>query len=517
MQYLYSCVFFTWHLEQKIEDAKDAEKRHRREMAQRQAMKMKGSAVSVSISPSGTSPGSNRPILGRSTTAHGVHIGKPLLDAEQLYDVLAQRNEEDESFCAVCGDGYSAEPNMIIFCDRCDVAVHQKCYDVKDVPQHEWLCWPCKEYEDLERAKGKSQEEIRPLHMLPEQRKKLPGGSKDIKCLLCPLKYGAFRRTTDGAAWVHQTCAMWHPEAYLSHADGPNVVEGVWDIPEKRFKTECDICGLTDGAIVPCSRPSCPYVFHVLCARNCGLYLTVQQDAQGIPHHRIYCSLHSKDEQEKDSKALALALTRQEQKKDKESRKKAAEELKKREIEALAMKEVDYSKLKALRVNFESLRVLLDQCKRRERLKKLHSQSIYASFRERMQDPKMALEYIDEIQDLKNEGLSISGIIERIWPHYTRPATDAAPNMPSVVDPDDHSKKKLKLSDITTPKHSTQTKGVLHKLNDSRTFTGRVQRRLKPKIEREKILSSSEAEELNRKLPPGIKYVPMDQINPKMT
>jgi hypothetical protein len=214
---------------------------------------------------------------------------------------------------------------------------------------------------------------------------------------------------------------------------------------------------------------------------------------------------------------LALALTRQEQKKDKESRKKAAEELKKREMEALAMKEVEFSKLKAMRVNFESLRVLLDQCKRRERLKKLHSQSIYASFRERTQDPKMALGFIDEIQDLKNEGLSISGIIERIWPHYTRPATDATPNMPSMVDPEDHSKKKFKLSDITTSKHSTKTKGVLHKLNDSRTFTGRVQRRLKPKIEREKILSSSEAEELNRKLPPGIKYVPMDQINPKMT
>jgi hypothetical protein len=60
MKYLNFCVFFSFV--QKIEEAKNAEKRHRREMAQRQAMKIKGGAVPLSISPSGTSPGSNRPI-----------------------------------------------------------------------------------------------------------------------------------------------------------------------------------------------------------------------------------------------------------------------------------------------------------------------------------------------------------------------------------------------------------------------------------------------------------------------
>ena len=206
-----------------------------------------------------------------STRSSGVTI---FFFVQDLYDVLAQRNEEDEAFCAVCGDGFSVEPNVIIFCDRCDIAVHQRCYDIHDVPQDEWLCWPCKEFEDTQRAAGQCQDDIRPLHMLPEQRRKLPGGSREVHCCLCPIRFGAFRKTVDGSAWVHQTCALWHPETFLVSGTGPNIIDGVWSIPDIRFKTECDLCGKTEGAVVACGHSSCPYSFHVMCARNCGLYLS---------------------------------------------------------------------------------------------------------------------------------------------------------------------------------------------------------------------------------------------------
>ena len=45
------------------------------------------------------------------------------------------RGEEDEAYCAVCGDGSSVEPNMIVFCERCDLAVHQNCYGIGEIPQ----------------------------------------------------------------------------------------------------------------------------------------------------------------------------------------------------------------------------------------------------------------------------------------------------------------------------------------------------------------------------------------------
>jgi PHD-finger len=106
----------------------------------------------------------------------------------------------------VCGGGHSEQPNEIVFCERCDVAVHQECYAVPSIPEGttarccalpmhpgqfnprttmrrrrsavptacigvpskpavcaagEWLCWPCKLYEEGQLAAGRAQAEIR--------------------------------------------------------------------------------------------------------------------------------------------------------------------------------------------------------------------------------------------------------------------------------------------------------------------------------------------------------------------
>ena len=52
----------------------------------------------------------------------------------ELKDVLAGRTEDEEAMCAVCSGGLSIAPNLIVFCERCDVAVHQQCYGVDDIP-----------------------------------------------------------------------------------------------------------------------------------------------------------------------------------------------------------------------------------------------------------------------------------------------------------------------------------------------------------------------------------------------
>ena len=76
----------------------------------------------------------------------------------------------------------------------------------------EWLCWPCKRFEEAELAAGKPQAQIRPPRW--EQgggsgkpgspNRDLVGGGRSVPCLLCPVRRGAFRQTTDCKHWVHQ-------------------------------------------------------------------------------------------------------------------------------------------------------------------------------------------------------------------------------------------------------------------------------------------------------------------------
>lgn len=51
-----------------------------------------------------------------------------------LVDALAERGEEEEALCAVCAGGHSEAPDQIVFCERCDIAVHQECYGVPTIP-----------------------------------------------------------------------------------------------------------------------------------------------------------------------------------------------------------------------------------------------------------------------------------------------------------------------------------------------------------------------------------------------
>lgn len=57
-------------------------------------------------------------------------------------DVLACRKEDEEALCAVCSGGLSAAPNYIVFCERCDVAVHQNCYGIAEIPRGAWSSIP---------------------------------------------------------------------------------------------------------------------------------------------------------------------------------------------------------------------------------------------------------------------------------------------------------------------------------------------------------------------------------------
>ncbi|KAB5536049.1 origin recognition complex subunit 4 C-terminus-domain-containing protein [Coniochaeta sp. 2T2.1] len=51
--------------------------------------------------------------------------------------------EEEEEVCSICKKPDSKKGNEILFCDGCDMAVHQKCYNVPTIPEGDWLCRTC--------------------------------------------------------------------------------------------------------------------------------------------------------------------------------------------------------------------------------------------------------------------------------------------------------------------------------------------------------------------------------------
>ncbi|EJU03785.1 hypothetical protein DACRYDRAFT_64824, partial [Dacryopinax primogenitus] len=171
----------------------------------------------------------------------------------------------EDSTCAVCDDGEGENSNAIVFCDGCNLAVHQgacQCYGIPYIPEGQWLCRKCT--------------------ISPEN---------PVSCVLCPAEAGAFKQTNTGK-WVHLLCALWNPEVTVTKGAYMEPIEGIERISKPRWRLACSICGIKKGACIQCQKASCATAFHVTCARQEGLLGSMKSFAEEEHSLRVFCEKH---------------------------------------------------------------------------------------------------------------------------------------------------------------------------------------------------------------------------------
>lgn len=183
----------------------------------------------------------------------------------------------EDSACNICDDTEAENSNAIVFCDGCNLAVHQDCYGVPYIPEGQWLCRKCM--------------------ISPEN---------PVSCIFCPNEGGAFKQTTNNK-WGHLLCAIWIPEVGISNTVYMEPIDNIEQIPKSRWKLTCYICRQRMGACIQCDNRSCFTAFHVTCARKAKLFIKMKTYSAHMDGGtlRAFCDKHSPSE-DRDEAALAV-------------------------------------------------------------------------------------------------------------------------------------------------------------------------------------------------------------------
>ncbi|CAD8067291.1 unnamed protein product [Paramecium primaurelia] len=149
--------------------------------------------------------------------------------------------KDENIFCLICEEQDYTEQNQIIFCDGCDVTVHQECYHVVNLGA-KWYCQKCLALND--------------------------DRDQQINCQFCPEQYQILElvQINGQQQWAHSSCLKWNP-FLVQNPQSYNLYTCEIDL-QTGYK--CRYCQKIDGFQLECQYKGCQEAFHIGCLKVNG-------------------------------------------------------------------------------------------------------------------------------------------------------------------------------------------------------------------------------------------------------
>lgn len=237
-----------------------------------------------------------------------LEVNKQKKKTEKIFEsnIEINRTKNDENWtCFVCNNGYLEDNDIFYECESCKISVHQNCYGILTNDSDNWLCDACKVM---------SKEE-----------------AQNLECILCPVRGGAMKQVDLPAdceyiknlkkirnnefdlqkhpynsiciipsedmrqinrAWVHLSCALWHPDIYFEKFSEKTGIKFVDIISYDKYMDQCNVCEKRGyGPTIKCNKEDCNFRCHPECARINGYRLEIE-NKNNVLYFNLYCYYH---------------------------------------------------------------------------------------------------------------------------------------------------------------------------------------------------------------------------------